>query len=505
MFNLIKNINGAQNGFINHISKLMNFNPLKKLDEFLKYKPILALFGDCQTQEIALSFNHTRAVGLTSWLALFSNFSQNFELFALNMQESKASNYAKRICKLNANKKFLDYLLEEKADYLILDCNDCRKRIIIEAGKKFSGLQCACITENPLMTDFKATLEKTLPKKYAFVDPSTIDINIFKEATEKTCACIKKIYDPQEIIIHKHFFAEHYIKDQHLCKYFLNTSTLARTIKLLQYIYSLLEEFLPGAHVIEFPENVLGNPDSRLGLHPLHYHPLYCDYARECLEIIFSKDKNETTLLRQKQIEYSFKFKSIILENEVALYGLFNTEKLNNFLICSQDEHKIKSHLLSIKFISLYLDFLNLIKKKYIIVVSTRDTPGFYNECNRTLEQIRNIGFINYPSQAWIMYSAVLFKGELVAEAIGKDGNERVCLEYGIGENKISIESSPVRNGNRSLVNVNGINVSCNARGINIAVLEAATCRLVDSIAYDSHLLLSEFFSRLPAAETRQA
>ena len=103
------------------------------------------------------------------------------------------------------------------------------------------------------------------------------------------------------------------------------------------------------------------------------------------------------------------------------------------------------------------------------------------------------------------MYSAVLFKGELVAEAIGKDGNERVCLEDGTGENKISIESSPVRNGNRSLVNVNGINVSCNARGINIAVLEAATCRLVDSIAYDSHLLLSEFFSRLPAAETRQA
>lgn len=46
------------------------------------------------------------------------------------MKDWGITNYEKRVAMQDFNKNAIGYLLEEKADYLIIDCADCRKTIL---------------------------------------------------------------------------------------------------------------------------------------------------------------------------------------------------------------------------------------------------------------------------------------------------------------------------------------------------------------------------------------
>ena len=116
----------------------------------------VALFGDCSTHMAAENYKHTRAVGLTNWLSIVSPSTKNFiKLTQEKLNKTSLTNYGKRICYLNSNKKILEYLLEEKADYLIIDCNDCRKQLIYDDDNEVQGV----ITDNWFMPEFRECLE----------------------------------------------------------------------------------------------------------------------------------------------------------------------------------------------------------------------------------------------------------------------------------------------------------------------------------------------------------
>ena len=89
-----------------------------------------AIFGDCVSQGIANDKAHTRAIGFTNWCSLISEPIQDEKI--LNMVGNiSMSPYNIRNLEFDLNKRSIDYLLEEKASYLLLDPNDCRMELAI--------------------------------------------------------------------------------------------------------------------------------------------------------------------------------------------------------------------------------------------------------------------------------------------------------------------------------------------------------------------------------------
>ena len=90
----------------------------------------VAIFGDCVSQGLVDDREHTRAVGFTNWCSLISEPIQDEQI--LNTVDNiTMSLYSIRNLKLDLNKSSMDYLLEEKASYLLIDPNDCRMELAI--------------------------------------------------------------------------------------------------------------------------------------------------------------------------------------------------------------------------------------------------------------------------------------------------------------------------------------------------------------------------------------
>lgn len=88
----------------------------------------VAIFGDCGSQGIVDDRRHTRAVGFINWYSLLSKpiLEDDIDKYVNNIEMSQ---YNIRNLKLDLRKDALDYLLEEKADYLLIDSNDCRMQL----------------------------------------------------------------------------------------------------------------------------------------------------------------------------------------------------------------------------------------------------------------------------------------------------------------------------------------------------------------------------------------
>ncbi|MCR4666889.1 MAG: DUF6270 domain-containing protein, partial [Desulfovibrio sp.] len=109
-----------------HMNKLLDF--FKKKFHSVK-KPTMAIFGDCASHEISKNFTHVSAVGLLNWISINSDnplFYNSDEI----MSDTEFTDYVKRVLVQDINKTALDYLFKEKADYLILDINDCRMDLV---------------------------------------------------------------------------------------------------------------------------------------------------------------------------------------------------------------------------------------------------------------------------------------------------------------------------------------------------------------------------------------
>ena len=229
----------------------------------------VALFGGCATHMAGEKYRHTRAVGLTNWLSIISPTTENFkQLTKEKLEETSMRGYFKRICLLNSNKKFLDYLLEEKADFLILDANDCRKQLVLDKSAP-EGTR-VCITDNRCMPDFDKCMSFMFASEegYEYVPGTSIDRAEYEHAVEVICGEIKKVYRPEQIILNKHYYAESYIDDRGIHKYVrLLPDETDKALELIKYIESLLEKHLAGCHIIDFPDDVSENsidfPDYR--------------------------------------------------------------------------------------------------------------------------------------------------------------------------------------------------------------------------------------------------
>lgn len=140
-----------------------------------------------------------------------------------------------------------------------------------------------------------------------------------------------------------------------------------------------------------------------------------------------------------------------------------------------------------------YLKLLNEIKQYNVsIILSVCDTPGSKMPID-VLDTVKELGFKSFTNELWRMYIGINIADKEIIDKTAGQIDEKLYLEKNVSGNHIEIKSEAWRNGNISVIRVNGVDYSTNMRGINIVVLSLDENNIIDSIAYDSHEIPERF------------
>ncbi len=435
----------------------------------------VSIFGDCVTHNIAASIPHKKAIGLMNWLSVLSRSPiDRCDLYDNPNDEFGFSNYFKRVCNLDLNKKTLEYLFEEKADYLLLDANDCRKRLI-SFGDTY-------ITDNSCVKRFYEYVDG-ISTDYRILNGYDIAVERYRDAVNALCSRFLEVYDEQQIIIHEHYIINSYLGDDILYKYSNNEPSInVKSQRLINKVNEFIKEALPNAHVIPFPDHVLGWKNSPLGLYPLHYLPLYNEYGRRALQIIFEKRDDEVERLNELKELFSLKFQ--LLEQQADFNGRLITleERMHSLVYnATLPFGEALSHQ------TLFLPWLDTLfnnKNKCIICYAIKDT--FDSVPENILHILTSLGVTNISNKLWMMQAGIIWKGETLLNKCATEAESSVMLEYFKDGISFQLESHSYRKENFASIKINNVEYAVNKRGLNIVVFDPQN-GVFDSVYYDTH------------------
>lgn len=134
-----------------------------------------------------------------------------------------------------------------------------------------------------------------------------------------------------------------------------------------------------------------------------------------------------------------------------------------------------------------YLDELDEIKDKSLILIAVKDNAGYWlNEEIQT--KLVKLGLSqSLIHEEMVGYVAAISNGIVICEQKSpKDGIEE--YQGFINGKKIYLLSKPYRSGNTSSIQIDGKEYSNNSRGLNIVVYDNESNRVVDRVSFDTHV-----------------
>ena len=200
------------------------------------------------------------------------------------------SNFFKRNICLDANKNAVEYLTQEKSDWLLLDMSEVR-RYILECSEADILLteSSALHTVLPALKNYYGEVNFIVRKSYE------LDESILLSRVSDLCCRFLNFYNSERIILNEFAGVNDYMDDDGTIKSFGNgnLSETSLTNKLIKKANKVCELVLKGCKVIRMPPNNFAVACHKLGLAPLHYTDLYYDYVEKCISaIVQSSDKN---------------------------------------------------------------------------------------------------------------------------------------------------------------------------------------------------------------------
>lgn len=91
----------------------------------------------------------------------------------------------------------------------------------------------------------------------------------------------------------------------------------------------------------------------------------------------------------------------------------------------------ILNNLLDTRDITIYMDMVNQVKEKYLIIVSVKDTFGSHIPAE-ALEKIKDLGFKNISTSLHIMYVGVMDSGRVLFDKCSERPDDSIIYNENI-------------------------------------------------------------------------
>ena len=212
--------------------------------------------------------------------------------------------YYQRCAQLDINKTVLDYIQSFDSDYIIIDLVNIVSKQVMQVKMKnapdddFTYItRTQAIMENP---DFllKAPFDVIKPF-YAFADEFAMMAFVYQYAE-----LLQNSFDQSKLIIIEAKPMERYIDTDGTVKLFSAYNSIAKQTRYISEAYDVIENALPKAHVIQFPNvEILCNANHKWGLHLFHYINEFYGYVIDCIRAIACSDDRQSEKIMLKSIK----------------------------------------------------------------------------------------------------------------------------------------------------------------------------------------------------------
>lgn len=225
-------------------------------------------------------------------------------------------NFVKRCIMFDFNKSVLDYVLEKKSDYFVLDILDSRHPLLING--------CHCITLTNRMRKIVSLLPRQFGlNEYKEVSPYTdISMEQWEDCIGRVADRIRNHYTVKQIVLNIHYGVRQYICDSGIKSFSSSTvDEVNRYNVLVKKLFEMLKKELDGCHIIEFPDQTVAVKEHKWGLAPLHYHDIYYRYGTEAIKVIlrdFSYEEEKIQLERLR-VDCSERFELLKTKKELEI------------------------------------------------------------------------------------------------------------------------------------------------------------------------------------------
>lgn len=282
------------------------------------------ILGCCVSRD-SIEFNREKYIvpRYAAFVSPWSMFSGKCEIPDWKIFQNDVSPFTLKCLEHDAKLSTIDYLKEEKADWLLLDFADCRLNIVEWTAKGIS-LSYSNIVKN----NFNSFVE-AFGNDYKTIKAYDLPWDEFIGRIDYLLEQLLNIYPAEKIILHEFYCADMFI-DKHRnlqkVKFAWMKEYVERANPLFQKIYTHCEQKLEKSHIIRCPENVVADEINKWGLHNLHYHRLYYEYAEKAISVItrgFDRSTEEYRLATLREL-YSEKFATL---REKALCNSVRTDR----------------------------------------------------------------------------------------------------------------------------------------------------------------------------------
>lgn len=242
------------------------------------------IFGSCVSRDL-LEVNKEKNFKLGTYVARESIISALSIPVEYDKNDIKLSSpFQTRMLEMDLKKECLSALEMQHSQYLIIDLIDERFDLGKVADSYFtiSGE----FIESKVLDSVKYDVIKKTEGFEKYLDKS------IEAYVEEFCDRILKIYEPQNIILHKAFMVDYYVNSDKKTKKFsfsyLNYNK--RVNKVLTRMYECIEQCIPQAIIIDLCEEYCADEAHKWGLAPKHYQQ---EYYIAVMNKIYKQLKND--------------------------------------------------------------------------------------------------------------------------------------------------------------------------------------------------------------------
>lgn len=414
-------------------------------------------------------FSKVRNIGLISPISMFSKVSIPCEELKQQIESCTASGFEKRNILLDIDGRVFDYLVEEISDYLIIDLVDIRLDLIKAADEIVS------IRNNYV----ESMLTKKYLSKYGYTFQRIIDIDesLVLNYLDRFCDEILKWWDPQKIILIESYPVRMFLnrskkidKNGYFDHSYMFDYAYTRFFRLS---YKHVKERLQ-CQCVSMPnmQYVLADFSHSWGASPLHYtNKVYEYFYDQICSITFQN--------------YSSKKEKILNEIKYEYYSAMDRV----YHSANKEQYSLSKEIIRCLSTESFIEYISYLKnlKNCIVIFAVKDTLGSYFN-NEMQQRMMDLGLVeNFIKQHGSSYIAVSKDGVVIHEKLNKTDGYDYFFDT-IDYLNLFIVSKSYKYGNLASICINGEEYAVNKRGVNIVVFDMNRQKVVDSVAFDTHV-----------------